>query len=86
MPKPWIALDDDRLTSTQKLVYCTLCRFQGENEDCFPSRKTVAGVCRIHPATVKRCIDVLIKHRYIEKIPQTRPDGGSTSNRYRCLK
>lgn len=86
MERPWEAFDDEELTATQKLVYYCLCHFQGKHEDCFPSYRTIADKCKIHVSTVKRCIDVLIKRRYIEKISQKRPDGGSTSNRYRCLK
>ena len=86
MHQSWVVFNDNDLTSTQKLVYYCLCRFQGEHDDCFPSHRTIAQQCKIHKSTVKRCIDVLIKRHYIEKIPQKRPDGGNTSNKYRCLK
>ena len=86
MPQSWIVLSDDDLTSTQKLVYYCLCRFQGDHEDCFPSHKTIAKECKLGRNTVKRAIEVLIKWRYIEKIPQKRPDDGKSSNRYKCLK
>ena len=86
MHQSWTVFNDDELTSTQKLVYYCLCRFQGEHVDCFPSHQTIAKQCKIHVSTVKRAIDVLIRRRYIEKILQKRPDGGNTSNKYRCLK
>ena len=86
MHQSWTVFNDDDLNSTQKLVYYCLYRFQGEHVDCFPSHRTIAKQCKISVSTVKRAIDVLIKRRYIEKILQKRPDGGNTSNRYRCLK
>ena len=86
MHQPWVIFDDDDITSTQKLVYYCLCKFQGEHADCFPSHRTIAKQCKIHVSTVKRAIDALIKQRYIEKRQQKRPDGGTSSNRYRCLK
>ena len=86
MHQSWTVFDDDDLTSTQKLVYYCLCKFQGEHVDCFPSHRTIAKQCKIHVSTVKRAIDVLIKRRYIERKAQKRPDGGNTSNRYKCLK
>ena len=86
MSQSWVVFDDDDITSTQKLVYYCLCKFQGEHADCFPSHRTIAKQCKIHVSTVKRAIDALIKQRYIEKRQQKRPDGGTSSNRYRCLK
>ena len=86
MSQSWVVFDDDDITSTQKLVYYCLCKFQGEHADCFPSHRTIAKQCKIHVSTVKRAIDALIKQRYIEKKQQKRPDGGTSSNRYRCLK
>ena len=86
MHQSWVVFSDDDLTSTQKLVYYCLCRFQGEHEDCFPSHKTIAKQCKISETTVKRALRVLLKMRYIEKIHQKRPDGGYTTNRYKCLK
>ena len=86
MSNSWIVFQDDELTSTQKLVYYCLCRFQGKNEDCFPSHRTIAKQCKISLSTVKRAISALEKQGYIERVPQKRPDGGNTSNRYRCLK
>ena len=86
MSQSWVVFSDDDLTSSQKLIYHCLCRFQGKHEDCFPSHKTIAKQCKISVSTVKRAIRVLLKRRYIEKIPQKRPDGGYTTNRYKCLK
>ena len=86
MPRTWTALEDKDLTPMQKLVYACLCKFQGKNEDCFPSHRTIARYCGADVSTVKRAIRVLVAKKYIEKRLQKRPDGGWTSNRYRCIK
>ena len=67
MPKPWIVFDDEGLTPTQKLVYSCLCKYQGGNESCFPSRKTIALCCGISTSTVQRAVNVLEKKGYIVK-------------------
>ena len=86
MPKPWIVFDDEELTPTQKLVYSCLCKYQGGNESCFPSRKTIALNCGISTSTVQRAVNVLVKKGYIVKTNRRRPDGGKTSNDYKCMK
>ena len=86
MTKSWKALEDENLTSTQKLVYTCLCKYQGNNDFCFPSHKTIAKKCGIGVTTVKRSIIALIQHGYIGKEHRFRPNGGQTSNIYICLK
>jgi DNA-binding MarR family transcriptional regulator len=86
MSQSWVVFGDDDLTSTQKLVYYCLCRFQGEHEDCFPSHKTIAKQCKIAVSSVKLALASLERKGYISKTPQKRPDGGNSTNRYKCLK
>jgi predicted transcriptional regulator len=86
MSRSWMALDDDTLNTTEKLVYHVLCRFQGDHDDCFPSHKAIAKQCNRAVSSVKRALSTLEHKGYISKIPQKRPDGGRTTNRYQCLK
>lgn len=86
MHQSWTVFNDDELTSTQKLVYYCLCRFQGEHVDCFPSHKTIAKQCKRAVSSVKLALSSLERKGYISKIPQKRPDGGNSTNRYTCLK
>ena len=86
MSQSWVVFSDDDLTSTQKLVYYCLCRFQGAHEDCFPSHKTIAKQCKRAVSSVKLALASLERKGYISKTPQKRPDGGNSTNRYKCLK
>ena len=86
MPHPWIAYDDEELNATETLIYQVLCRYQGKHIDCFPSHKTIAKQSKRSVSTVKRALLALERRGYISKIPQKRPDGGKSSNRYQCLK
>ena len=86
MHQSWAALDDCELNATETLVYHVLCRFQGEHVDCFPSHKTIAKQCKRAVSSVKLALSSLERKGYISKIPQKRPDGGKSTNRYTCLK
>ncbi len=86
MHQSWAALDDCELNATETLVYHVLCRFQGEHVDCFPSHKTIAKQCKRAVSSVKLALSSLENKGYISKIPQKRPDGGKSTNRYTCLK
>ena len=86
MIRSWIAIDDGELNATETLVYQVLCRFQGKNIDCFPSHKTIAKQCKRAISTVKLALSSLEKKGSIKVIPQKRPDGGHSANRYECLK
>ena len=86
MTHSWIAFEDEELTATETLVYNVLCRYQGKNEDCFPSHKTIAKQCKRAVSSVKLAISSLERKGYISKAPQKRPDGGNSTNRYTCLK
>ena len=86
MSQSWVALDDYKLSATESLIYHVLCRFQGEHVDCFPSHKTIARQCKRAVSTVKCALTSLERKGYISKVSQKRPDGGNSSNRYKCLK
>ena len=86
MHQSWAALDDCELNTTETLVYHVLCRFQGEHVDCFPSHKTIARQCKRAVSSVKLALTSLERKGYISKTPQKRPDGGKSTNRYKCLK
>ena len=86
MHQPWIVFDDCDLTSTQKLIYHGLCKHQGKNESCFPSHNTIAAECSVSISTVKRALSVLERKEYIDVKPRIRPDGGKSSNLYKCSK
>ena len=82
----WTALDDPELKTTEKLIYQILCRFQGDHIDCYPSHKTISEQCNKSITAVKRALSGLERKGYIQKTRQKRPDGGTSSNRYICLK
>ena len=84
-----IVIDDERLTSTERLVWYTLCTFarwkyQGREpilaDNVFPSQETIAQRAGIHVATVKRALKHLQELGYVEII-----SGGheGRSNKYR---
>ena len=84
-----IVIDDDRLTSTERLVWYTLCTFarwkyQGREpilaDNVFPSQETIAQRAGLHISSVKRALKHLQELGYIEII-----SGGNDgrSNKYR---
>ena len=84
-----IVIDDERLTSTERLVWYTLCtfarwKFQDKEpilaDNVFPSQETIAQRAGIHVATVKRALKHLQELGYVEII-----SGGheGRSNKYR---
>ena len=84
-----IVIDDERLTSTERLVWYTLCTFahwkyQGREpilaDNVFPSYETIAQRAGVHRASVARALKHLQELGYIEII-----SGGheGRSNKYR---
>lgn len=84
-----IVIDDERLTSTERLVWYTLCTFarwkyQGREpvlaDNVFPSHETIAKRAGLHRATVINALKHLQELGYIEII-----SGGNDgrSNKYR---
>lgn len=81
-------MDDERLTSTERLVWYTLCTFarwkyQGREpilaDNIFPSHETIAQRAGIGISSVKRALNKLKEYGYIEII-----SGGNNgrSNKY----
>lgn len=67
-------LDDYGLSAAVFRVYCHLARRAGKGA-AYPSVKTTAEVCRLHPQTVRAALRILTAHRLLTR--QDRP--GATS-------
>ena len=59
------------LKPTDKLVYANIRRFMNKDTmTCYPSMSTIAKFCDITEPTVKAAIKRLVKHGYIEILPE----------------
>lgn len=77
----WLS-EEKELGLNEKLVYAILLRFQGKNDQAWPSRETVAKRAMLSVRSTERSIAKLLTLNWIEK---TRYGRGKT-NRYRCLR
>lgn len=73
------------LTPTLKLVLMALADTADGNGVCWPSVSTLAKRCTVSTRTVQRSLRALIDRQLLIAQPRQRPDGSSTSNRYRLL-
>jgi len=71
------------LPMTDKFVLVALADYADEAHMCFPSYQKTAGRIGASPDTVKRATKRLNEAGYIDIIPWKRPNGSTTSNRYR---
>ena len=74
----------DDLSFAAQSIYRYLRYRQGQNENCYPSHKTIAADTKCSVSTVKRAIAELVNAGYIVKINRRRPNGAKTSNIYIC--
>lgn len=67
-------LDDYGLSSPQFRVYAHLARRAGSGA-AWPAVATIAGICQLHPQTVREALRVLVDHRLITRTlrPGTTP-------------
>ncbi len=72
-----------QLTPTAKLVLMSLADAADDHGVCWPSVHTIARKCCISSRTVRRVIQTLVDRGLLEAEQRYRPDGSSSSNRYR---
>ncbi len=60
------SLDDAELTPSEFRVYCHLLRRSGA-AGAYPSRTSVAAVCRLDIKTVQKCLNALVERKFITK-------------------
>ena len=71
------------LAPTLKLVLMALADAADDQGVCWPSVSTLARKCSVSTHTVRRALRVLVDQGLLVAEPRRRPDGSSTSNRYR---
>lgn len=74
----------DDVSFKAQSIYRYLRYRQGQNQDCYPTYKTIAQDNKCSVSTVKRATNELVRKGYIEKINQRRSNGSKTANRYIC--
>lgn len=63
--------DYKRLKPTDKLVYANIRRFMNKDTMiCYPSMTTIAKLCDLTVPTIQSAIKRLVKHGYIEILPE----------------
>ncbi len=77
------AIDDERLSQAELLVYLSLCRHANAARECWPSYATMAREARCHRSTAIDAIKRLVKLRYVEKMKRRDPAGDMTSCLFR---
>ena len=73
---------DRELSHRAKVVYMYLCDHADAEGKCWPGIKTIATDLNLSRSTVKRAINDLEKHGYLEKKHRFRENGSYTSNLY----
>jgi DNA-binding MarR family transcriptional regulator len=73
---------DRELSHRAKVVYMYLCDHADAKGKCWPGIKTIATDLNLSRSTVKRAINDLEKHGYLEKKHRFRENGSYTSNLY----
>lgn len=75
-------LENKDLDTYEKLLYIVLCKFAGNEQTCFPGRKTLAKLVSCGVKTIDRRLKSLVKKGLIEKHERCNNKGESTSNLY----
>ena len=75
-------LERDELDTYEKLTYIIMCKFAGQKDECFPSRKTLAKYVGCSVKTIDRKISNLVDKGFIKKIKRKTEKGDYTSNIY----
>jgi Uncharacterized membrane-associated protein/domain len=73
---------DRELSHRAKVVYIYLRDHADAEGQCWPGIKTIAAELNLSRSTVKRAINDLEKHGYLEKKHRFRENGSYTSNLY----
>ncbi len=66
----------------EKMIFIALKIFADDNDQCFPSIKTLSELTDISEKKVKTTLSELEKKGMINKTNRNRPDGGKSSNLY----
>lgn len=66
---------DHLLPHRARTVYMYLRDRGDAQQKCWPSIKTIAADLHLSRSTVKRALDELEQHGYLERLPRYRPNG-----------
>lgn len=73
---------DRNLPHRAKTVYMYLRSMSASKGECWPGIKTIAADLHLSRSTVKRALNDLERHGYIQRTPRYRENGSSSSNLY----
>lgn len=75
-------LENDLLTSHEKMVFIALKKFADSNNQCFPSLKKLANITRMSKRKIQDTLRSLEQKHIIDIDSRSRTDGGDASNFY----
>lgn len=75
-------LENDLLTSHEKMVFIALKKFADSNNQCFPSLKKLANITRMSKRKIQDTLRSLEQKHIIDIDSRLRTDGGDASNFY----
>ena len=73
---------DRNLPHRAKTVYMYLRSMSASKGECWPGIKTIAADLHLSRSTVKRALNDLERHGYIQRTPRYRENGSHSSNLY----
>ena len=73
---------DRNLPHRAKTVYMYLRSMSASKGECWPGIKTIAADLHLSRSTVKRALNDLERHGYIQRAPRYRKNGSRSSNLY----
>ena len=73
---------DRNLPHRAKTVYMYLRSMSASKGECWPGIKTIAADMHLSRSTVKRALNDLERHGYIQRTPRYRENGSRSSNLY----
>lgn len=78
-------LQDEKLTSTDKLVYGVIRSFAKRNGSCYASNNTIAKLLNMSKAQIKKSISKLRKLNYVKSRLVYKIDSKEVNRRYLTL-
>lgn len=76
---------DRNLPHRAKTVYMYLRSMSASKGECWPGIKTIAADLHLSRSTVKRALNDLERHGYIQRTPRYRENGSFSSNLYHIM-
>ena len=73
---------DDQIPARARMVYMYLQDRADRESRCWPGIKTIAADLHLSRSTVKRALNDLERHGYIQRTPRYRENGSRSSNLY----